>query len=162
MQAGSGQFWIALGQPWGTRGFYNRVQTSARGVPGPSAPLLLYSAVFEPPNFILGAFRLDPAPTRGAHLQRRPCCKHNELQRVRTVLDCTRPAIRNAYETRGNPLLILVSERQERRAHSLCFYSASAYKTSATHRPNTFAITRCRSDRGNRCSSADAIHTVPT
>ena len=42
----------------GTRGFQTRVQTSARGAPGPSAPLLLYSAVFEPPNFILGAFRL--------------------------------------------------------------------------------------------------------
>ena len=30
----------------GTRGFYNRVKTSARGAPGPSAPLLMYFRCF--------------------------------------------------------------------------------------------------------------------
>ena len=35
--------WASTG---GTRGFYNRVKTSARGAPGPSAPLLMYFRCF--------------------------------------------------------------------------------------------------------------------
>ena len=38
--SGSGQFWIALGQPWGTRGFYNRVQ-GGRGRAERASPAVL-------------------------------------------------------------------------------------------------------------------------